>query len=61
MNGLPSDGASYESALIMQHSRKWSLFIDPQNQGNRWLKREHALSPHFHVARLSDSDLLRTF
>lgn len=29
MNGLPSDGASYESALIMQNSRKWALFIDP--------------------------------
>ncbi len=29
MNGLPSDSASYESALIMANSRKWPLFIDP--------------------------------
>lgn len=56
MNGLPS--ASYEGALIMQHSRKWPLFIDPQTQGNRWLKREY---PKLHIARPKDSDLLRNF
>ena len=36
--GLPRDNLSVENALIVQYSRRWALFIDPQGQANRWIK-----------------------
>jgi dynein heavy chain len=37
-NGLPSDEFSVENAIILDHSERWSLAIDPQMQANKWLK-----------------------
>ena len=39
--GLPSDSFSVENAIIMDHSERWSLMIDPQMQANKWLKAQH--------------------
>lgn len=30
--GVPLDSHSTENAIVMQHSRKWPLLIDPQGQ-----------------------------
>jgi len=40
-NGLPSDAFTIENAIIMDHSERWSLMIDPQMQANKWLKQQY--------------------
>lgn len=57
--GLPKDNLSIENAVIVQFSRRWPLFIDPQGQANKWIKnleREAGLD----VIKLSDKDFLRS-
>ena len=36
--GLPRDSFSTENAIIMDNSKRWSLFIDPQSQANKWIR-----------------------
>ncbi|CAL1672079.1 unnamed protein product [Lasius platythorax] len=36
--GLPRDISSIENAIIMDNSNRWSLFIDPQGQTNKWIR-----------------------
>ncbi|KAJ8944984.1 hypothetical protein NQ318_010186 [Aromia moschata] len=36
---LPRDSFSTENAIIMDTSRRWSLFVDPQLQANNWIKK----------------------
>lgn len=38
IHGLPKDNLSVENGVIVQFSRRWPLFIDPQGQANRWVK-----------------------
>ncbi|KAF5403840.1 Dynein heavy chain axonemal [Paragonimus heterotremus] len=57
--GLPKDVLSIENAVIVQFSRRWPLFIDPQGQANKWIK---ALGSHegMTVIKMSDKDFLRS-
>eukprot|EP01031_Cornospumella_fuschlensis_P032177 gene32177-38921_t len=61
---LPSDSLSTQNALIMDHGRRWPLLIDPQGQGNRYV-RSMAKDPTFapngmDVVKLTDKNVLRT-
>lgn len=38
IHGLPRDSFSTENAIIMDNSKRWSLFIDPQSQANKWIR-----------------------
>ena len=39
MNGLPNDAVSIENAIMFTNNKKFPLFIDPQLQGNQWIKK----------------------
>lgn len=39
IDGLPRDAFSIENGIIMDSSRRCSLFIDPQAQASNWIKR----------------------
>uniref|UniRef100_A0A8C3HTZ9 Dynein axonemal heavy chain 1 n=1 Tax=Chrysemys picta bellii TaxID=8478 RepID=A0A8C3HTZ9_CHRPI len=57
--GLPNDTLSVENGVITQFSQRWTHFIDPQGQANKWIKnleKENGLE----VAKLSDRDFLRS-
>ncbi|XP_030840434.1 dynein heavy chain 1, axonemal isoform X1 [Strongylocentrotus purpuratus] len=57
--GLPRDNLSIENGVIMQFSRRWPLFIDPQGQANKWIKameKDNGID----IIKLSDRDFLRS-
>ena len=61
---LPSDSLSTQNALIIDNGRRWPLLIDPQGQGNRYI-RSMAKVPAFaengmDIVKLSDKSFLRT-
>lgn len=38
---LPQEGFAVENAIILDNSDRWPLMIDPQMQGNNWIKNMH--------------------
>lgn len=36
--GLPNDTLSVENGVVSQFSQRWTHFIDPQGQANKWIK-----------------------
>ncbi|VDD79452.1 unnamed protein product [Mesocestoides corti] len=57
--GLPKDSFSIENAVIVQFSRRWPLFVDPQGQANRWIKSLEG-DEGLEVVKISEKDFLRT-
>ncbi|CBZ25938.1 putative dynein heavy chain, partial [Leishmania mexicana MHOM/GT/2001/U1103] len=57
LNGLPMDTLSIENALFAKNARRWPLLIDPQTQGNRWIRRTYKDS--LEVVRPSQKDLIK--
>jgi len=38
--GLPDDPFSKENGAILENSERWALMIDPQIQGNKWIRKK---------------------
>ncbi|XP_028841933.1 dynein heavy chain 1, axonemal isoform X2 [Denticeps clupeoides] len=57
--GMPKDNLSVENCVIAQYSHRWCLFIDPQGQANRWIKKMEC-NNGLDVIKLSDQDFLRS-
>lgn len=53
MYGLPRDSFSIENAIIMDNSKRWSLFIDPQGQANKWIRNMERAS-ELEIVKLTD-------
>ncbi|CAD2218708.1 Dynein heavy chain, N-terminal region 2/Hydrolytic ATP binding site of dynein motor region/AAA domain (dynein-related subfamily)/Dynein heavy chain AAA lid domain/P-loop containing dynein motor region/AAA+ lid domain/P-loop containing dynein motor region D4/Microtubule-binding stalk of dynein motor/ATP-binding dynein motor region containing protein, putative [Angomonas deanei] len=69
VNGLPTDDTSTENAIIATLSvapRRWPLFIDPQEQGLKWLMNQYQPSggdksnPGVKVIKITESTWMRT-
>ncbi|XP_072845880.2 dynein axonemal heavy chain 1 isoform X2 [Pogona vitticeps] len=57
--GLPNDTLSVENGMITQFSQRWTLFIDPQGQANKWIKNLEK-DTGLDTSKLSDRDFLRS-
>ncbi|KAI4500001.1 hypothetical protein M0802_004871 [Mischocyttarus mexicanus] len=58
LDGLPRDLLSVENAVLVMHSERWPLFIDPQGQANKWIRntyKEVGLS----ITKMTNKDMLR--
>ncbi|KAK2581073.1 hypothetical protein KPH14_006115 [Odynerus spinipes] len=55
--GLPSDPFSIENAIIMDNSKRWSLFIDPQSQANKWIRQMEKQS-ELDIVKVTDKNYM---
>ncbi|TMW64716.1 hypothetical protein Poli38472_011596 [Pythium oligandrum] len=58
--GLPADTFSIENGLFTTMGRRWPLMIDPQGQGNKWIKNMYKQSNSLQIIKLTQKDFLRT-
>jgi len=59
IDGLPNDSFSIDNAIVQSEARRWPLLIDPQGQGNKWIRNMEAKN-HLSVIKLTDGDFVRT-
>ncbi|XP_076222913.1 dynein heavy chain at 62B [Nomia melanderi] len=52
--GLPRDSFSVENAIIMDNSKRWSLFVDPQSQANKWIRNMERQN-ELEIVKLTDA------
>ncbi|XP_017762251.1 PREDICTED: dynein heavy chain 12, axonemal-like [Eufriesea mexicana] len=55
--GLPRDSFSTENAIIMDNSKRWSLFIDPQSQANKWIRNMEKQN-ELEIVKLTDTSYM---
>jgi dynein heavy chain len=58
LQGLPSDSFSIDNAIIMSNARRYPLFVDPQQQANKWIRNMEMAKgkENLVVVRPSESD-----
>eukprot|EP00929_Paragymnodinium_shiwhaense_P066427 TRINITY_DN33321_c0_g4_i1.p1 TRINITY_DN33321_c0_g4~~TRINITY_DN33321_c0_g4_i1.p1 ORF type:complete len:3770 (+),score=1255.81 TRINITY_DN33321_c0_g4_i1:195-11312(+) len=56
---LPADDLSVENAIMVTRGRRWPLMIDPQGQGNRWIRNQKK-EANIGVIKLSTPNFLRS-
>jgi len=54
---LPNDAVSVDNAITMENSKRWPLMIDPQIQGNKWVKNTYG--DELRTLRLTQGDYAR--
>mmetsp|Transcript_1422 Transcript_1422/g.4304 ORF Transcript_1422/g.4304 Transcript_1422/m.4304 type:complete len:1452 (+) Transcript_1422:2-4357(+) len=40
LQGLPADAVSINNGMLVVRGKRWPLMIDPQAQGNKWIKKK---------------------
>ena len=58
IHGLPSDDVSIANGILVKNTSRWSLLIDPEMQGNKWIKNMEAENG-LRVTKLTDSKYLQ--
>ena len=56
--GLPADNLSVENGIIVTQAKRWPLMIDPQSQGNKWIKNMEKEN-NMQVIKLSNPKFLQ--
>eukprot|EP00818_Percolomonas_sp_WS_P004750 CAMPEP_0117444502 /NCGR_PEP_ID=MMETSP0759-20121206/5277_1 /TAXON_ID=63605 /ORGANISM="Percolomonas cosmopolitus, Strain WS" /LENGTH=4349 /DNA_ID=CAMNT_0005236577 /DNA_START=155 /DNA_END=13203 /DNA_ORIENTATION=- len=59
IQGLPKDDFSIDNGIIVDISSRWPLFIDPQGQATKWIKKKEEESG-FLVIKMNDPHLIKT-
>ena len=57
MNGLPNDAVSIKNAIMFTNNKKFPLFIDPQLQGNQWIKKIYKGTINIYKADCKEKEL----
>lgn len=57
--GLPNDQVSIDNAIIQSTSLRWSIFIDPQGQANKWIKTLEKPND-IRIIKFSDASYMKT-
>jgi len=58
--GLPNDNFSIDNAIVMKNTNRYPLLIDPEMQGNRWIRNMEKKNKLV-IVKPSDDDFARKF